>query len=89
MSEKKAEVEYPRWVYPPDGGPGKIVQTPDECPKGWLTEPVAPQGATGERVIGTPEHPSTPLDQTAGARPVPPPPADDEGDDDGRKSKRK
>ena len=79
-----ADVEYPRWVYPPDGGPGKIVNTPDECPKGWVTEPVAPAAATGERVIGTPDRPATPLDQTAGARP-----ASDEDDDDAKKSKKK
>lgn len=73
MSEKKdtekKEVEYPRWVYPPDGGPGCIIQTPDDRPKGWLDGPVAPGPATGERVIGTPDRPAPALDQTPGLTP--------------------
>jgi hypothetical protein len=72
----KTEAEYPRWVYPPDGGPGCVAQTPDDKPKGWLEAPTEPGPATGQRVIGAPEFPATPT-----------PPADD--DDEAKKSKKK
>jgi hypothetical protein len=52
---KEPEVEYPRWVYPPDGGPGKECATPDDKPKGWLDHPALPGPASGERVIGQPD----------------------------------
>ena len=76
----KDEVEYPRWVYPPDGGPGCIVQTPDEKPKGWLDYPTEAGPATGERIIGQPTFPTD----------TPPTPEQLPADEDegGRKSKR-
>jgi hypothetical protein len=73
-----ADAEYPRWVYPPDGGPGHVVATPDEKPKGWLEYPTTPAAQTGERVIGQP---------TQFAPPAAPAPAEDE--DDAKKSKKK
>ena len=58
-----AEVEYPRWVYPPDGGPGCVAQTPDDRPKGYLDAPVEPGAASGERIIGQPEFPKVEDDE--------------------------
>lgn len=46
------EMEFPRWVYPPDGGPGKVIRTLEDWPTGWLRDPAGPQSAGGERVIG-------------------------------------
>ena len=49
--------DYPKTVYPPDGGTPKTIFTPDEYPDGWLEAPIAPMAAGGERVIGQPaEH---------------------------------
>lgn len=28
-------IEYPKWIYPLDGGPGKIIETPAEWTEGW------------------------------------------------------
>lgn len=72
----KEEVEYPRWVYPPDGGPGQIAQTPDECPDGWGPQPKEPGPAQGERVIGQPVFSG----ETSGQA---------EDDDSAKKSKKK
>ena len=46
--------EYPRWIYPSEGGPGKLIQTPDAYLKGWQDVPATPQSAIGERIIGQP-----------------------------------
>jgi hypothetical protein len=98
MTEKapKAEVEFPRWVYPPDGGHGKIVQTPDDVPSGWLMQPKEPGPASGERVIGQPEFPGGlgTTGETSGKTSQAGPiahghPADDDEDDDVKKSKKK
>jgi hypothetical protein len=84
-----ADAEYLRWVYPPDGGPGHVVQTPDERPKGWLEYPTEPAAATGERIIGQPDFRPKP------EQPVAPPPtaeqlpADEDEDEPARKSKKK
>ncbi len=48
------EDEYPRWIYPPDGGQGKLIQTPDDYTAGWSDLPSAPLPAMGERIIGQP-----------------------------------
>ena len=49
--------EYPRWIYPGEGGPGKLIHTPDQYLKGWQDVPATAQSAIGERIIGQPiEH---------------------------------
>lgn len=46
--------EYPRWIYPSEGGPGKLIHTPDHYLKGWQDVPATAQSAIGERIIGQP-----------------------------------
>lgn len=46
--------EFPHWGYPPDGGPAKIIESPDDWPDGWLDGPVEGGPQTGQRVIGQP-----------------------------------
>lgn len=35
--------EYPKWMYPPDGGEGSIVQNPEQerlkAEQGWVSNP--------------------------------------------------
>jgi hypothetical protein len=45
-------MEYPRWIYPPDGSAGKLIASPDEAIDGWLDGPPDSYAAEGERVIG-------------------------------------
>ena len=78
--EKPKEPEYPRWVYPPDGGPGKIVQTPEETPSGWLLQPKEGGEASGEKVIGSHTFTGQYTDHTKSTV---------EDDDDKQKSKKK
>lgn len=44
--------EFPQWIYPPDGGQGKLIHSPEEYIKGWQDTPAGNLGAIGERVIG-------------------------------------
>jgi hypothetical protein len=53
--------EFPKCMYPPDGGHGKIFFTPDDVPEGWLESPINHMPMGGERVIGMPEQHVVPV----------------------------
>lgn len=65
-------IEYPKWIYPPDGGRGHIIETPEQMIKGWLDQPAPNQAPShNERIIGQPlEHVPTAPSSTAHVAPV-------------------
>lgn len=72
MADKPDKQEYPHWIYPPDGGPGKLIHSPEEEVHGWKDHPSEAGAAEGERVIGDGK-PRGPKNHTAEVVSSPPP----------------